>query len=218
MSALFNQTNIAPGTAFATGGGGGGLNNPVPEIVFQPSTQYGPDSTTLASGFQPFNGSPMVAVFNTGGNLGPLQVGGQLQVQQAGNSPSTALYRVLYTADGVTWVQANTGSSFNWMALNNSTAGNFNLTNLFQYNNLYPIGSGSKVGNNKIEYGQVKLDGAGNYDVSILSAFSNQNYSIALTQTSGAPTQIPWAKITDSNAFTIAGDANAVITWMAIGQ
>lgn len=28
MSVLFNQTNIAPGTAFATGGGGGGSNFP----------------------------------------------------------------------------------------------------------------------------------------------------------------------------------------------
>ena len=95
------------------------LLNAVPEITFTPSTNGPPDSDSIASGFNPFPGEPCVAVFQSStGNLGPLQVGGNISVQQGGNGPSTALYRMYYASDNVTFATANTNLQIPMIQIN----------------------------------------------------------------------------------------------------
>ena len=97
-------------------------NLEVGSLQLTPATQDATDSDSIYSGFNPYNGYNCVAVFNSAnGNLGPLQAGGNISVQQAGNSPSSALYRMYYTPDGITWEQANTGTDFPMMTINPTT-------------------------------------------------------------------------------------------------
>ena len=108
-------------------------NLEVGSLQLTPATQDATDSDSIYSGFNPYNGYNCVAVFNSAnGNLGPLQAGGNISVQQAGNSPSSALYRMYYTPDGITWEQANTGTDFPMMTINptNQTQNLLNLSTI----------------------------------------------------------------------------------------
>ena len=210
MSALFNQTNLAPATPFATGGG---LPPTVQNIVFAPATGSNTVSNQIASGFNPFDGTNNVAVFNgANGQLARLQVGGNLEVQETGNGPSTALQRILYAATDITWQQPNTGTSIPFMEVVASNS-SFQLQNMSAINNNKII-TGSTAG--LIQYGSATLSGGSNA-VSLTTPYASSNYTVILTQTSGQPTITPWAKITSSSTFEIAGDATAGVSWMTIG-
>lgn len=105
MSALFNQTNIAPGTPFATGGGGS--SNPVVNslTVTPNQTGYQVLSDTIAGGFNPNPpGWNQVGIYNSSnGQLGPLQAGYYLEAQEGGNGPSDALWRTRYSSSNITF-------------------------------------------------------------------------------------------------------------------
>lgn len=124
MSTLPNATNLAPGTTyFASGGGGGGggiasgvltrpLTNPTNAIL----------SDTIASSENPYNGNNIIGIFNSvDGTLGPLQVGGDLEVQEGGNSASSVLCRTFYSAAGVVFAAKASGSSFPYVSVNQTS-------------------------------------------------------------------------------------------------
>jgi hypothetical protein len=129
MSIYFNQTNIAPGTPV--------INSTFPQnplvasVKFLPSTTNPDDSDTIASGFNPYNAYNQVAVFNSvTGNLGPLQVGGALEVQEGGNGPSSVLSRTLYEALGFSFIQPGTGTTVPLMMVNRATNESVQFNNL----------------------------------------------------------------------------------------
>jgi hypothetical protein len=132
MSVNPNSTNASRTTSyFLTKDSNNNLE--IGSLQLTPATQDATDSDSIYSGFNPYNGYNCVAVFNSAnGNLGPLQAGGNISVQQAGNSPSSALYRMFYTSDGITWEQANTGTAFPMVTINptNQTQNLLNLSTI----------------------------------------------------------------------------------------
>ena len=66
--------------------------------------------------------------------------------------------------------------------------------------------------------GNATLDGAGQASITLTDSYRDSNsYSVLTTKLGAAPTITPWVTITDSNAFTINGDAAADISWLSIG-
>ena len=192
MSALFNQTNLAPGSAFATGTGSNTSNFPSGITLGQNSMV--PSADTINVNVSQFN------IVDSGNSPSVLQLtGGEMLMYDPGTGAQYPILLSQYDPNP----NPNLRLSYNFVNTINSK---------------YTVGS-STAGRNFIQYGANQLDGAGSYTVSMPDGYSNgTNYTVLLTQTSGAPTQIPWAKITSSNSFEIAGDSNATISWLAMGQ
>lgn len=217
MSIYFNQTNLSPGTAIATGGGSLPINPVFASVQFTPALSGNPtDSDTLGQGFDPYSGNNMVSVVQKSSeNLGPLLVGDSVQVQQGGNGPSTALYRMLYDCDGITWEQANTGTSFGFMAVDPAKQ-TFGLSNIATVNGNPPV---NVAGNSTatMAFGTENLGVAGTATITIPFSYKDTSYSVVVTQVSGQPTIAPWAKINGVNTFDLAGDSNADVSWITMG-
>lgn len=205
MSALFNQTNIAPGTAFATGGGS---SSNFPQGIIVGANNRGINTVGI-----PTNSNALGCINFSTMNADPW-VGSLLYA----GLPSTGYVSMDYQSIAAT----NSGSVDTFLVVDQPNVGTganvFELRKISQYNSLYPLGCGSKVGTNFMEYGNATLDGTGSVTVSLLAGYSNTAYSVALTQTSSQPTISPWAKIIASNRFEIAGDVGATVSWMTIGQ
>ena len=137
-----NFTNANAGTPYASGGVPPTSNLLVASIQFTPALAGNPtDSDTVGQGFNPYDGTNICSIVQKSTeNLGPLLMGGSAIVQQAGNGPSTALYRMFYNPEGIIWEQANTGTSFPMMAINPNTQ----TQNLF---NLSTINAGGNTAN-----------------------------------------------------------------------
>lgn len=66
--------------------------------------------------------------------------------------------------------------------------------------------------------GNATLDGAGQANIVLTDTYRDSNsYSVLTTKLGAAATITPWVSITDSNAFTINGDAAADVSWLSIG-
>ena len=133
MSALFNQTNLAPGTAFATGGSI--PSNPTfQSIQFSPAASgYSTISDTIAGSFDSFTASNVVSVQNSfdSNNFAPLIVGGYLESQDVG-LPQNQSARMRFIPRGMTYIQPNAGTSLPIMRVSdtNASAGMFNISSI----------------------------------------------------------------------------------------
>lgn len=108
---------------------GGGLNPTFDTVTFDATAPI--LSERVAMGENVYSGASQVAIFNANANtLGPLQVGGVLEVQSGTSLPSATLGRMLYASESITFQQANTGTSFPVVAKNADPATDFALTNI----------------------------------------------------------------------------------------
>ena len=130
MSVNFNQTNINETTAFASGGGSiTGSNILVASVQVLPAQTSPILSEAIQGGFVAYGGNNQLSVVRkSDSTLGPLQIGGTLEVQQEG-AALASFYRMLYTAEAINWQQATTGTVYPFMTLNSNTT-DFNLKGL----------------------------------------------------------------------------------------
>jgi hypothetical protein len=130
MSLLANAVYANPTTpCWEPDTTGGGLNPTFDTVTFDATAPI--LSERVALGENVFSGASQVAIFNANANtLGPLQVGGVLEVQGGSSLPSNTLPRMLYGSTGVTFQQATTGTSFPIVAKNPDPATDFALTNI----------------------------------------------------------------------------------------
>lgn len=84
--------------------------------------------------------------------------------------------------------------------------------------NTYPVASSGNSGPLLIQQGVNTDSGPGSIAITLLNPFKDANYTVCATRQDAAPTQIPWAKITDPQNFTIACDGGATIGWVAVGN
>ena len=217
MSIYFNQTNVTPGTAFASGGGGG-ANPTFGSVTFslnQPSSGIYTDA--LGGSFDPYTGSNMVCAYASDtGNLGQIQIANYLEVQDGGNSSSSALNRTRYGLDGITWVSASNVITTTPLVIEQSQ-GTCSISKLTNINSICPVLTDAS-GIGFLFSGTATLDSGGVATISLPQAYGTLNFQVLLTQMSGAVTTTPWAKITTLSNFEIAGDSNADISWMTIGR
>lgn len=134
MSALFNQTNLAPGTSFAVGGGTIPSNPTFDSVTFTPiASGYSTISDTITGSFDSFTASNVVAITNsTDSNyFGPLIVGGYLESQDVG-LPQNQSARMRFIPRGMTYIQPNAGTSLPIMRVSdtNASAGMFNISSI----------------------------------------------------------------------------------------
>ena len=123
-----------PCWASASGGGGGG-NPTFDSVIFTPSAPPPILSDQIASGVEAYNSAPQVSIYNSAtGYLGPLQVGNYIQIQGGSSAPSQAEPRMEFTDSDISWVQANTGTSFFIIQKDPDPATTFALTNISSVN------------------------------------------------------------------------------------
>jgi hypothetical protein len=146
MSLLGKQVYANPTTPiWGQGGGGGGGSYPLDasfnSVSFLPPGDPAPyASSKLRLSSVPYGDAYLVGVVDPSNDLGPLQTGGYVEVQDAGPL-STAFSRMLYAWDGIDYQQANSGTSVEFMSLNSGSNG-FDLSNVSTINGS-PPGGGS---------------------------------------------------------------------------
>jgi hypothetical protein len=146
MSLLGRQVYANPTTPiWGQGGGGGGGSYPLDasfnSVSFLPPGDPAPyASSKLRLSSIPYGDAYIVGVVDPSNDLGPLQTGGYVEVQDAGPL-STAFSRMLYAWDGIDYQQANSGTSVEFMSLNAGSNG-FDLSNISTINGS-PPGGGS---------------------------------------------------------------------------
>ena len=154
MSVLFNQTNIAPGSTFASGGGGGnGSNITVDSVAFTPTL---PNITilsdTICSVPGAFGSTSMLGVSQGSNVIGNFRVGDYLEVQEQGSLVALGLNRIQYGAGEIKLVQKNTGALIPLVELNTATNASWALTNISTINGSVPALGGAGP---RIDYGTI---------------------------------------------------------------
>jgi hypothetical protein len=213
MSIYFNQTNLAPGTAlFSTGGGGSGSNFPsgisTPSIVGLSSINgaaysSGGGGSNFPSGITIGNGS-----ITPEGSEGVMIMNNQIRVGGGGVTANTII-----TPSEVYFQVAGTGSTKDFVVFDGDTN---TLSNIAGINGGAPVVA---MGNNMVTtaFGVETLDAGGLATVTLPTPYKDTGYTVLLTMMSGQPTIAPWAKITSNDTFEIAGDSNAGVGWATFG-
>ena len=119
----------------ANGGGGANQTFDSVSIVMPPS---GPiRSSVMGSGYDVYDGAKQIAMLDPSGNLGPLQLGGYLEVQDV-DAPDQAQGRMLYESAAIDWEQPLTGTSFYFMTVDKTTQ-KFDISNVQSINGGPPV-------------------------------------------------------------------------------
>ena len=146
MSILFNQTNVAPGTSFSGGGGGGNIT--VESVAFTPVL---PNITVLSDTISAvplaYGTATMLGVSQGGTTIGNFRVGDYLEVQEQGAVVALGLNRTQYGAEVIKLIQKNTGTPIPLAQINTTTNDSWALTNISTINGTAPAlaGSGPKT-------------------------------------------------------------------------
>jgi hypothetical protein len=90
----------------------------------------------MGAGQDIYDGATQIAMFDPSGNLGPLQLGGYLEVQDV-DVPTSAQGRMLYESAAIDWEQPNTGTSFYFMTVDKVTQ-KFDISNVQSINGIPP--------------------------------------------------------------------------------
>ena len=205
MSIYFNQTNLTPGTAFSGGGGGG---NTFQNLTISEGGNLDIwNSQNLGTDIRFFlNSNNSTYTYLLAGNTGTNPAIAVSVLDNSGNYDTMVMGSLLLGGRGTPYSIPPT------CVLNGNA-----FTGVSTINGYAPLAS-AVSGTNVVNYGSQTLDSSGSGIVTLSNAYSSTNFTVTLTQTSGAPTAIPWAKITASNSFEIAGDSNADVSWMTIGK
>lgn len=122
----------------AGSGGGGGGSNPTFDTVTIAMPATGPiRSSVLGPGYDVYDGAKQIAVLDPSGNLGPVQIGGYLEVQDV-DVLTQAQGRMLYESGAIDWEQPLTGTSFYMMTVDKAN-GKFDLSNIQSINGSPPL-------------------------------------------------------------------------------
>ena len=137
MSLLGRQVYANPATPlWGSGGGGGGSNAVFESVSFTlPGSPAPIGSQTIKMSSQPYNSEYELGVFDPSGNLGRLQIGNILEVQEPSTAGGTdpAVSRMLYSFDGIDYQQAGSGTSVEFLAVS-AGSNSFELSNVTAIN------------------------------------------------------------------------------------
>jgi hypothetical protein len=214
MSLLFNQTNITPGDAFASGGGGGGSNFPQ-GILIGISTSVGPTYDQYLSIYNNSNGD------FTGFIAGPLTA-------TSGSVYGTIQGSAVLTADSsnaqLSYVTA--GGSSNIPFATFAGANQATLSNLNLINGKFPVVAESTDSPSPTEgvltqFGVVSFSGNGTSDV-VLNRPYAEYMRIFLTPTANDSTPDGFFYYTNSNlagfsVLSTGSNTSVDVSWLSIG-
>lgn len=133
MSLLGRQVFANPNTPLWGTEGPGPQDETFQTIRFTPQLPGDPvESSTIKGSSPAYANTNRIGIFDGSGNLGPLQVGGEMEVQAVG--PATNAYdRMLYGYDGIDYQQSNTGTSVSFLSINSGKSG-WELSNITAIN------------------------------------------------------------------------------------
>jgi hypothetical protein len=151
----------------------------------------------------------------TGGAINPVANNATILVRAAALQVGAdiAENRIQITPDGVNHI---TSSQDSYPIILFGTD-NANLDFISEVNG-YPVITSGNQHALQTAQGQGTADSGGQLVVNLINPFQDTTYSVFGTRIDAAPTNIIWARITNSGTFQINTDANAEICWIAVGR